>query len=193
MIEDSVDSTSHNGENVDMGDVVSLPSTPGTTSSTSNPPGRVSSPSQPVSLSRGSGQEKSLLAVRAFHSPGTSEHFLTKKDAAASYGASPPLFAKYEKEMRQTGVLSSVLDGTIPAPDLPMDSFHLIQLRKVWRKSKCCWSPAAPDLVTAPGMASMALLVLAFNVSRRTIIVLSFSSLSSLSDFKKPASLHLFK
>ena len=110
MIEDSVDSTSHNGENVDMGDVVSLPSTPGTTSSSSNPPGRVSSPSQPVRLWRGSGQEKSLLAVRAFHSPGTSEHFLAKKDAAASYGASPPLFAKYEKEMGHTGVLSSVLE-----------------------------------------------------------------------------------
>ena len=92
-MEDSIDSTSHDGENVDIGDVVSLPSTPGTTSSTSNRPGRVSSPSQPVGLWRGSGQEKSLLVVRAFHSPGTSEHFLTKKDAAASYGARPPLFA----------------------------------------------------------------------------------------------------
>ena len=108
-MEGSVNSTSHDGENVDMGDVVSLPSTP-ETSSTLNSPGRVSSSSQPVHLWRSSGPEKSLLAVRAFHSPGTSDHFLTKKDAAASYGASPSLFAKYEKEMRHTGVLSSVLE-----------------------------------------------------------------------------------
>ena len=112
-MEDSVNSTSHDGENVDMGDVVSLPSAPETTSFTLNPPGRVSSSSQPVHLWRSSGQEKSLLAVRAFHSPGTSDHFLTKKDAAASYGASPSFFAKYEKEMRHTGVLSSVLEYNV--------------------------------------------------------------------------------
>ena len=73
-------------------------------------------------FSRGSGQAKAILAVRAFYSPQTKVQFHTKKDAAAAYGVSPQLFRVYEKELSETGVLSSAADGSIPAPQLP-DSF----------------------------------------------------------------------
>ena len=127
MMEEHAVSTPQNGVIDDIAAVYPHPTTPGTTSGSSTPSEKVSSLGKPGRLSRGSGQEKSVLAVRAFHSPGTNIHFATKKEAAACYGVSPPLFSKYEKEMLETGVLSSVVDGSIPAPDLP-DGFLPLNL-----------------------------------------------------------------
>ena len=97
-----------------------LPTTPVTVSAGHLVAAAVSSATKTSRFSRGSGQEKALLAVRVLHSPGTKKHFKTKSAAATAYGVSPQPFAFYEKEMIETGVLSSAANGTIPAPDLPV-------------------------------------------------------------------------
>ena len=49
----------------------------------------VSSTTKTTRSSRGSCQEKALLAVRAFYSPGTKKQSKTKSTAATAYGVSP--------------------------------------------------------------------------------------------------------
>ena len=77
------------------------------------------SPQKKRRFGRGAGQTQAILAVRAYHSPGTKCAFSTKKNAAEAYGVSPQLFHKYEAEMRDSGVLGEVELGKLPPPELP--------------------------------------------------------------------------
>lgn len=79
----------------------------------------LSSKSLSTRLRNGDKQKDAMLAVRAFHSPNTNILFTTKTQAAAAYGVSKQLFHKMESEMLSSGVLESIVDGTIPEPDVP--------------------------------------------------------------------------
>ena len=68
MMEEHAVSPPQNGVIDDIAAVYPHPTTPGTTSGSSTPSEKVSSLGKPGRLSRGSGQEKSVLAVRAIGS-----------------------------------------------------------------------------------------------------------------------------
>ena len=61
------------------------------------------------------------MAVRAYYTPETSQKYPTKKAAAQAHGVSAcaPLFATYEKQLRQTpDVMAMITNGEMP-PEPP--------------------------------------------------------------------------
>ena len=76
-------------------------------------------PEKTARFARGTGQTQTILAVCEFFSPTTMSSFRTKKDAAEMFGVSPQ-FYRYEMEMRESGVLSNIIDGSVPPPEIPV-------------------------------------------------------------------------
>ena len=66
---------------------------------------------------RGAGTAAALMAVRAYYTPETSQKYPTKKAAAQAHGVSAcaPLFATYEKQLRQTpDVMAMITNREMP-------------------------------------------------------------------------------
>ena len=66
---------------------------------------------------RGAWTAAALMAVRAYYTPETSQKYPTKKAAAQAHGVSAcaPLFATYEKQLRQTpDVMAMITNREMP-------------------------------------------------------------------------------
>ena len=101
-------------------------------------------PEKATLFANGNGQTQAILAVRVFFSPLTMRSFRTKKNAAEMLGVSPQLFYQYEMEMRESGVLSNIIDGSVLPPEIPivMDcevclSVWLESAPAGWREKRC--------------------------------------------------------
>ena len=58
--------------------------------------------------------------------------FRTKKDAAEVFGVSPQLFYRYGMEMSESGVLSNIIDGSLPPLEIPVVLDFEVQCLPGW-------------------------------------------------------------